>query len=137
LHPQIIYPDRENIVGYDSSHRWELHPKKPKFKGTIVFLTSNGTMSAAETLMGIVEAYKLGTIIGQTTAGTNGNITNLYLPGSYSIVWTGMKVLKHDHTQHHLVGIHPNITVNRTLKGVKEGRDEVLERAIEYIKTGK
>jgi hypothetical protein len=41
--------------------------------------------------MGIVEAYDLATIAGEPTAGSNGNINLITLPGGYRIQWTGMK----------------------------------------------
>ena len=44
-----------------------------------------------------------------------------------------MKVLKHDESQHHLIGIQPTVPVSRTLKGVSKGRDEVLEKALGLI----
>jgi C-terminal processing protease CtpA/Prc len=39
-----------------------------------VFLTGGTAVSAAETVMGIVENYKLAEIVGSHTAGINGNI---------------------------------------------------------------
>ena len=83
--------------------------------------------------MGIVEAYKLGEIVGEPTAGTNGNINPFTLSGGYTIYWTGMKVLKHDGTPHHGVGIRPTVPVSRTIRGVAEGRDEQLERALAVV----
>ena len=44
-----------------------------------------------------------------------------------------MQVLKHDGSRHHGVGIHPTVPAARTLKGVAEGRDELLEKAIEVV----
>ena len=44
-----------------------------------------------------------------------------------------MKVLKHDGSQHHGIGILPTVPVAQTLKGVREGRDEVLEKGIEVV----
>jgi C-terminal processing protease CtpA/Prc len=44
-----------------------------------------------------------------------------------------MKVLKHDGSRHHGVGILPTIPVSRTIRGVAAGRDEVLERGIEAV----
>ncbi len=129
--PQVIYPDRENIVYIDSN--WIVTPKKPKIEGKVVFLTQGSAISASETFMGMVEHYKLGEIVGQPTAGTNGNVNPFLLPGGYRVFWTGMRVLKHDHSQHHLIGIQPTVPMKRTLKGVKEGRDEFLEKAIEII----
>jgi len=131
--PQIIYPDYENLVGFDTSERWEMEPLEPQFKGKIVFMTNGGAISYAESLMGIVEAYSLGEIIGEQTAGTNGNVNPIYLPGGYTAQFTGMKVLKHDDTPHHGVGIHPTVPVSRTIKGIREKRDEFLEKALELI----
>jgi len=130
--PQVIYPDRENIVYTDSN--WIVESKKPKIEGKVVFLTQGSAISASETFMGMVEHYKLGEIVGQPTAGTNGNVNPFTLPGGYRVFWTGMRVLKHDHSQHHLIGIQPTVPMKRTLKGVKEGRDEFLEKAIEIIR---
>ena len=65
--------------------------------------------------------------------GTNGNVNVISLPGDAQIIWTGMQVLKHDGTRHHGVGVQPTVPVSRTLRGVAEGRDEVLERAIEVV----
>jgi C-terminal processing protease CtpA/Prc len=83
--------------------------------------------------MGMVEHYHLGEIVGGPTAGTNGNVNVQDLPGGYRVRWTGMKVLKHDGSRHHGVGIQPTVPVSRTLKGIAEGRDELLEKAIEVV----
>jgi C-terminal processing protease CtpA/Prc len=85
-------------------------------------------------VMGIVEAYKLGEIVGEPTAGTNGNLNETELPLGYRAWWTGMKVLKHDGGQHHGVGIQPTVPVGKTIQGIREGRDEQLERALSLLK---
>jgi len=133
LVPQIIYPDRENVPGYDTNGRWRVQPTLPRWKGKIVFLTGGGAISQAEDIMNIVEHYKLGEIVGETTAGADGNVNILRLPGGSSIRWTGMEVLKHDGSQHHLVGIKPTVPAVRTVQGVREGRDEVLEKALSLM----
>jgi len=130
--PQIIYPDFENEVGY-KNEGWGLEPKEPRIKGKVVFLTDAGAISAAESYMSFVEHYKLGEIVGQPTAGANGGANNFVLPGGYDIWWAGMKVVKHDGSQHHLIGILPTVPVQRTIQGVIEGRDEFLEKALEII----
>ncbi|MBN2431001.1 MAG: peptidase S41 [Acidobacteria bacterium] len=132
--PQVIYPDRQRPAGYDTDGRWTLDPHAPRLTGKIVFLTDGRAISYAESVMGIIEHYRLGEIVGQTTAGTNGNVNPFPLPGGFRIVWTGMKVLKHDDSPHHLVGIRPTVPVTRTLAAVREGRDEFLETALGLIK---
>ncbi|WP_316826486.1 S41 family peptidase [Pedobacter miscanthi] len=128
--PQVIYPDRENIAGY-KFERWHLKAKSPHLNAKIFFLIDGQAISYAESYMSFIEHYKLATIIGQPTAGTNGDINTITLPGGYSMWFTGMKVLKHDGSQHHGIGITPNIYVEQTIQGIKENRDEILERAIE------
>ena len=81
--------------------------------------------------MGIIEHYKLGEIVGSPTAGTNGNVNPFVLPGGYRLSWTGMKVLKHDGSQHHGIGILPTVPCEPTIEGIRAGREEVLEKGIE------
>jgi C-terminal processing protease CtpA/Prc len=102
-------------------------------KAKKAFLTDGRAISYAESCLGIVENYKLGEIVGGPTAGTNGNINPIELPGGYTVVWTGMKVLKHDGSRHHGVGIAPTVPVTRTIAGVVAGRDEILEKALEIV----
>ncbi|MBI2569679.1 MAG: peptidase S41 [Candidatus Schekmanbacteria bacterium] len=132
--PLVVYPDHERIVGFDTRGRWTLGPKAPRLRRRPVFLTDANAISYAETFLGIVAAYRLADIVGQTTAGTNGNVNRIELPGGFTVVWTGMKVLKHDGSQHHLVGIAPTVPVERTLKGVREGRDEFVEKALDHLR---
>lgn len=129
--PEVIYPDREKINYKD--HFEKVSPRAPRIKGKTVFLVHGYTISASETFIGTVEHYHLGEIVGQRTAGTSGNINIFRLPGGYTVFWTGLRVLKQDRSQHHLIGIAPTIPINRTLKGVKQGKDEFLEKAIELI----
>jgi C-terminal processing protease CtpA/Prc len=112
---------------------WTLPPKTPHIGGKIAFLTGGGAISYAESTMGIVEQYNLGEIVGSTTAGTNGNVNLFDVPGGFRLVFTGMKVTKLDNSPHHGVGIRPTVPVSRTLKGVAEGRDEVLEAGIAVV----
>ncbi|TKG90733.1 peptidase S41 [Puteibacter caeruleilacunae] len=131
--PQIIYPDLERISGYETGE-WDLRAKKPYLGGKkIVFIVDGRAISKAESCLSFVEGYKLGTIIGEPTAGTNGVVNMFSLPGTNRISWTGMRALKHDGSQHHGVGIIPNIKVEKTIKGVKDGRDEFLEKALELV----
>lgn len=109
---------------------WNLQPVEPRVEAELVFVTDGRAISYAESCMGIVEHYGLGAIVGEATAGTNGNVNPFELPGGYNVNWTGMKVLKHDGSQHHGVGILPTHPVGRTVEGIRAGRDELLEAAL-------
>ncbi len=136
LVPIITQPDQKGPITYDEKSRWYLEPVAPRLKAKIAFITDGRAISYAESFMGIIEAYKLASIVGETTAGTNGNTNPFTLPGGYDFLWTGMKVLKHDGSQHHGVGIRPTVPVSRTIRGIAEGKDEQLEKAIAVVSKG-
>lgn len=131
--PRFLYPDQENRAGF-TTFNWLLPTKEPHLNAKIVFITDGSAISYAESYMGYIEGYDLATIVGQPTAGTNGNVNPFQLPGDFSISWTGMKVLKHDGSQHHAIGIIPDILVEKSIQGLLDGRDEFLEKAIELAK---
>ena len=129
--PRVTYPDFEQVT-YDEMG-WELKPVQPHINAKVVFLTGGGAISYAESYMGFIKHYKLATIVGQPTAGANGNVNAVRLPGNYNIAFTGMKVKLHDGGQLHSIGIQPDVYVERTIKGVTEGRDEYLEKALDLF----
>ena len=133
--PWIIYPDFENVVAYRESG-WGLPVLQPHIGGKVVFITDGRAISYAESFMSFIEGYELAEIVGQPTAGANGNVNPFTLPGGFRVSWTGMRVVKHDGSQHHLIGIQPTVPAERTIQGVIEGRDELLEKALEIIDRG-
>ena len=129
--PIVTAPDHRGMAFEDSS--WSIPPEQPRFRGRIAFLISGRAISYSETWLGIAEHYRLGEFVGEPTAGTNGSVNIQTLPGGYRFVFTGMKVLKQDGSRHHGVGIRPTVPVSPTIAGVRAGRDEQLEKAIEVV----
>jgi hypothetical protein len=130
--PQIIYPDHKGVTFKES--RWPpREPQEPHLRARVLVINVPSVVSYGESVMGIYEHYKLAEFVGEPTAGCNGNANFNNLPGGFRMMWTGMKVLKHDGSQHHLIGIQPTYPVKRTLKAVLEGRDEYLEKAVELM----
>ena len=118
------------IDGWESIG-WNMKPRTPRLAGKIIFLTDGRAISYAESVMGYVADRKLATIVGGPTAGTNGNVATFTLPSGATVGFTGMRVTGHDgRAQFHLIGVPPHVPVTRTLAGIREGRDEVLERAL-------
>lgn len=131
--PLTIHPDRSPQPDCPLSAGGVQQPRAPRFQGEAVFLTNTAAMSYGETFMGIVSHYELGAIVGEPTGGVNGNQNWMYLPGEIRINWTGMRVVRHDGSRHYGVGHPPTLPVEPTLEGVKEGRDELLDRAVELV----
>jgi C-terminal processing protease CtpA/Prc len=128
--PQRIYPDQQQTVGY-VTEGFELKPAKPHLSAKIIFIVDASDYSWAESYMSIIDHYKLATIVGQPTGGTNGDVDRLNLPGGYIVSYSGLKVTQLDGSKHHGVGTKPNIYVERTIKGVRENKDEFLEKALD------
>lgn len=103
------------------------------YKGKVVILINENTQSSGEYVSMMYRAAPDTTVIGSTTAGTDGNIFYLPLPGGIQTRITGMGVYNPDGSQTQRIGIIPDIEVRPTIQGIKEGRDEVLERAVQFI----
>jgi C-terminal processing protease CtpA/Prc len=129
--PVITAPDHRNMHFVEGG--WPVPAAATRLRARVAFLIGPGVVSYGETTMGMVEAYHLGAMVGSTTAGTNGNVNLVALPGGYRLRFTGMRVLKHDGSPLHGVGIRPTVAVVPTLRGVWDGRDEVLERAVTWL----
>ena len=130
---KIIGPFGQN-AGWQSLG-WNLRPATPRLAGKIVFMTDGRTISYAESVMGYVADRKLATIVGSPTAGTNGNIARFSVPSGFIVIFTGMRVTRHDgQGQHHLLGVQPDIPMTPTLAALMEGRDELLNRALALIR---
>ncbi len=130
--PRVTLPDRRKL-DFDFSN-WNIVPAEPRIQGRCAFIIDGRAISYAETCLGVVEHYRLGELVGQPTAGTNGNVNPFTLAGGYHISWTGMQVLKHDGSRHHGVGILPTVTAERSIAGIRAGRDELFEAALAALR---
>jgi len=133
--PHVIRPDHpaSSVSGWQTSG-WGLSVRQPHIAARVAFLVGPQSISYIESVLGIVEHYHLGEIVGSTTARTNGNIAQIVEPSGCTSVFTGLRVTKLDGSQLHLVGFRPTIPASRTIAGVLAGRDEVLETAIAALR---
>jgi C-terminal processing protease CtpA/Prc len=108
-------------------------PRLPYYDGRIAILVDEVTQSQAEyTTMAFRIAHDV-VVIGSTTAGADGNVSDIPLPGNLRGLISGLGVFYPDKSPTQRIGIIPDIVVEPTIAGVSEGRDEVLDRAIEWI----
>lgn len=106
---------------------------KDYYKGKVVILINETTQSSAEYHTMAFRTAPKATVIGSTTAGADGDVSRFYLPGGISTMISGIGVYYPDGRETQRVGIIPNIEIKPTIKGIKEGKDELLEKAIEII----
>lgn len=110
---------------------------KPLYRGKVVMLINEVTQSQAEHTGLAFEAACGMTFIGSPTAGSNGDITDLRLPGGVEISFTGLGIKHADGRQLQRVGLQPDIPVAPTVEGLRAGMDEVLDRALAFLGEGK
>jgi C-terminal processing protease CtpA/Prc len=110
---------------------------KWKYKGKTVTLIDERAISQSEHTGLFLEAACATTFIGSPTAGANGDVTMLTLPGGLMVGFTGHDVRHVDGRQLQRVGLVPQIEVRPTLAGIRAGQDEVLARALQYLREGK
>ncbi|MBW8876051.1 MAG: hypothetical protein JF614_13875 [Acidobacteria bacterium] len=106
----------------------------PKYMGKTVLLIDERTVSQSEHLGLLFEAANGTKFVGTPTAGANGDVTWFTLPGIASVRFSGHEVRHADGRQLQRIGLVPDVLVAPTLRGIRDGRDEVLERAVELLK---
>jgi C-terminal processing protease CtpA/Prc len=105
-----------------------------RFDGPVVLLTSRRTFSAAEDLAAVFKWSGRGKIVGETTGGSTGQPLSVRLPGGGSAQICAKRDTYPDGSEFVGYGIHPDIDGPRTVEGVRAGRDEVLEVALEVLR---
>ncbi|MBX9603354.1 MAG: hypothetical protein K2X35_20280 [Bryobacteraceae bacterium] len=105
-----------------------------RFPGKVVALMNEETFGLGEHTCLYLEAAEDVTFIGSPTNGTDGDPTNLVLPGGVTVVFSGQGIRHGDGRRLQGVGLTPHVAASPTIAGIRAGRDEVLEQAIEWLK---
>jgi hypothetical protein len=105
------------------------------YKGKVIVIVNAVTRSQAEYATMALQGPNV-TVIGSTTAAADGSVTGIVFPGNLSTVITGVGVYYPDGSETQRVGVKIDIPVKPTIQGIREGRDELLEKAIEIIERG-
>lgn len=110
-----------------------LFPETPGYKGKIAILVDEVSISQAEYTAMAFRAAPGAVVVGCTTAGADGNVSGIPLPGGLQTLISGIGVFYPDKSPTQRVGIIPDIIVHPTREGIRTGRDEILEAALSHI----
>ena len=125
--------DPKNPGAFGWAGTEQLTPASPHYNGKVVILVDEITQSDAEYHAMAFRAAGA-VVVGSTTAGADGNVSTVPLPGGYSSRISGIGVFYPDHTSTQRVGIVPDVWVTPTIAGIRAGRDEVLEEGMQQIR---
>ena len=147
LTPVFYFPNHQKVhYTIKPSSKWGVHPSTAQYKKEwgyekpiatrinvpLYFLTNCEAISFAETVLEMVKYYKIGTIIGEATAGTNGDAVILKSP-TIGYLFTGYQFFNHDGSKHQGIGILPDIPCPNTIKDIRDRKDTQMIKAIELI----
>lgn len=131
---QFNFPET-NYPGKFYSRINSIGRKNPDYyKGNVIVLVDENTQSQAETTTMMFKQHPKVKVIGSNTSGANGDIIKFKI-ADLDTCFTGLGAYYPDGRETQRIGIIPDIIIKPTLEGIKNGKDEVLERALQYIKT--
>lgn len=134
---KLIQPD----LTYPGKFIWKetkvLDPiKNQYYAGKVILLVNEQTQSAAEYTTMFLQIGDIVTTFGSQTAAADGNVSKIEFIGFRSFA-SGLGVFYADGTETQRIGVKVDVEVRPTIKGIREGRDEVLEAAKEYLNKSK
>ncbi|GAA5086325.1 hypothetical protein GCM10023210_08040 [Chryseobacterium ginsengisoli] len=117
---------RKNSIGSSNSDY---------YKGNVIILVNEITQSQAETTVMMLKQHPKAKVIGGYTSGANGDVIEFNI-ADLKTCFTGLGAYYPNGTETQRIGIIPDIIIKPTIKGIQEEKDEILERALKYIKDG-
>jgi len=135
-----VYPDHtDDNVTYTKQQPYTILPKEPYLDQEIIFLTNHGTSYMAEGILHIMKQNQRGVVVGQPTRGELGTSSIfIQLPNYLNVRMTMSITEMHEPTLNEAFPvIQPDFKVEPSLKAIKHGRDEYIERALKVIKQDK
>ncbi len=113
---------------------WGSTPAIFYYEKPVVVLMDESSVSNSEfSIMGLRTGDNV-VVLGNNSLGTDGNITELPLPNGNLLWFTSCGIYTPEGGQTQRIGLTPDIEVYPTVEGIKEGRDELMEAAVKYIK---
>ncbi len=107
-----------------------------QYRGKVVVLIDASINGETERLCLCLDAATDVTIVGLPTYGDPGESESIHLPGDHVIgpvKYPRIDVRYPDDRPVFGIGIQPDILIEPTIDGIREGRDEILDAAIEFL----
>jgi len=104
------------------------------YPGKLILLVDDRTQSQSELITMILQASGPAIVVGSQTAGCDGDLINLPVPGGYNLSFSGRHVAYPDGTASQKLGVKRNVKIQYTTAGIAAGRDEILETALRLIR---
>lgn len=136
--PTILNYSTVPVHTFPGYFEWVASPKlgdnnSYHYKGQVVILVDERTESQGEYSSMVLQLIPHVVTIGRQTAGSDGVVTYIPMGGNNHISYSGYGIYYPDKRPTQRVGVKVDITVPQTTNAIKEGRDEILEKALQYL----
>jgi carboxyl-terminal processing protease len=108
-------------------------PRQDYYRGRVLILIDERTQSRAEFTVMSLRTAPDAVVVGSQTAGADGNVSQIDLPGGIRTFYSGLGIFYPDGRPTQRVGIVPDVVVTPTISGIQNGIDEVLQRALALV----
>ena len=126
-------------INWDELSDWYpsyLKPQNPvSFNRKIILLTNRGVYSSAELFVLMMKTIPHMTMVGDTTGGASANPKQVRLPNGWEYYVSTWQSASTDHQLLEDNGIAPDHYIQMTESSMNDGRDLILEKALELLAT--
>lgn len=120
---------------YKKYNECPLGKKNPDyFKGKVAILVNENTQSLGEMTAIALSYAPQAAVVGSTTSGADGNATTFVMPGNMVVSYTVFGAYYPDWVQCQRTGVKIDIHARPAVRDILDGKDVLIERAIEYIR---
>lgn len=138
--PKTINYSTVALPNFPSFFKWELNQNKvghisdSVFKGKVIILCDERTQSQGEYSCMVLQTIPKAVTIGSQTAGADGINRQIPMGSGLNLSYSCYGIYYPDKTQTQRTGIKIDIPVTKTIAAIKNNKDEILDRALQYIK---
>lgn len=103
------------------------------YRGKVVILMDEESQSQSEFAIMALRQAPNATVVGSPSVGADGNVVKVSLPGKVIFGMSSLGIYTPEGGQTQRCGLKPDIECYPTLEGIRDGRDKLIEKAIEVI----
>lgn len=105
----------------------------PVYAGKVIILVNESSISQSEFTAMALQSIPGAVVMGSQTAGADGNVSGIVLPGQINTMISGIGVYYPDGTETQGKGVKINEVIEPTVEGIRLGKDELMEHAVAEI----
>lgn len=107
------------------------------YRGKVIILVNEVTQSHGEYSAMSLQSAPNAVVIGSQTSGADGGVVRFEIINGFTTQFTSYGVFYPNKKETQRKGIIPDIEVKPTIKGIQQGKDEILERALLYANSSR